>query len=525
MTFYVLIVALLCMLNFNFKDTHVEAVDEIPRVGLRPLLELNTTGIWKRHGGHQEVYAVISNEKGVLERREIHPQDVNKWCLYKPIAPKDEIEYMNTVKLGLPINDMYPGFDYDNFTLADLSKRSRHLIAGSYKFPFSKENMVILKYDNHKILCIWRKKNDARKDPFVYVWLKCIPKENSINNDYNNQKCDFGKSIRNPIIIERKDHRHMAVGDSHKLAYGEDMRVLMLENGTLMSNWCIATGEGRGRRRGIQDTITMHFSELKLEGEHTVFDPNKGLLEVHTDHISPKISVGIPITRIDLTNENHRNFEKNWPVFQYKSNIFYIVSIHPFRVISVLPATANVLNSKQKPHSILKRSFGHSVSFSASVEFCFPWGTLRGGTPAKLVDGEYLGFFHAKSHFGNRFVATYIFGVYTFTGEPPFRLTSISRYPIAVEEFMALHWTFAHEDVNHFPIAFEFDKEADRIYVSMGVNDRKGYVVEIIYSELKASLRPIHSVVLAKCDWANGVPLLDTYEFEESASNFTFVNQ
>ena len=78
------------------------------------------------------------------------------------------------------------------------------------------------------------------------------------------------------------------------------------------------------------------------------------------------------------------------------------------------------------------------------------YGQPRGGTPAVLVphcgrdaaaaagdsdsDSCYLSFFHSATALGN-FYRTYVFGAYTFSTSPPFRLLSFTPLPVLTKKF------------------------------------------------------------------------------------------
>ncbi len=119
------------------------------------------------------------------------------------------------------------------------------------------------------------------------------------------------------------------------------------------------------------------------------------------------------------------------------------------------------------------------------------WGTPLGGTPARLVDGEYLAFFHSKFIDENWFV-WYIAGAYTFEAHPPFRVTAMSPEPIFFEEMYAaplLNTAESNKQVL-FPAGFAIEKRGKKslIHLSCGENDSAIKIVTIDKDELMKTL-------------------------------------
>lgn len=75
-----------------------------------------------------------------------------------------------------------------------------------------------------------------------------------------------------------------------------------------------------------------------------------------------------------------------------------------------------------------------TIALTAIQGYKWRYGELRGGTPALLVRGEYLTFFHSKRRVHGRRM-TYFVGAYTFQSDFPFGITSISKHPIVADTF------------------------------------------------------------------------------------------
>jgi hypothetical protein len=191
--------------------------------------------------------------------------------------------------------------------------------------------------------------------------------------------------------------------------------------------------------------------------------------------------------------------------------------------------SAYALHPEGNRSAIHEVDYGHTVSLTEATNFCWPWGAVRGGTPLQLVNGEYLGFFHTMTNLGSRLVATYVMGAYTVSAEPPFRLTSMSHYPLVPEQLLFGQWTYPRIDFCFFPMAFEYQLEVPtsqtktsgegggsgggEIHLSLGRNEREGWVITLDYDELKAGMLPLMSHVDATSHWEGGVPIPETLEY------------
>lgn len=130
-----------------------------------------------------------------------------------------------------------------------------------------------------------------------------------------------------------------------------------------------------------------------------------------------------------LFHKEHRKtikWQKNWVPFEWGDSF--------------------LIGYSMIPHMILSPD---SITGECTPKYCAPkvgnwkWGMPRGGTPAILVDGEYLAFFHS-SLFMKSVVSPnapmwhYFMGAYTFSPNPPFQITSISPYPLIARDFIQI---------------------------------------------------------------------------------------
>lgn len=173
-----------------------------------------------------------------------------------------------------------------------------------------------------------------------------------------------------------------------------------------------------------------------------------------------------------------QGYEKNWVPFSYHDQ----------------PTFSYLIN----PHTVLTPSLEDGMCNLASIaknvlDFDWDWGSIRGGTPALLVDGEYLAFFHSCKVDPITGIKIYYIGAYTFESHPPFNLTKISTKPF-------LHHDFYSSTPNHiltghsasyvlFPGGFVV--RDNHIYVCYGENDVSIKVMELNKNELYKSLMSI----------------------------------
>lgn len=179
--------------------------------------------------------------------------------------------------------------------------------------------------------------------------------------------------------------------------------------------------------------------------------------------------------------------EKNWAPFVYQKRgespeLYFQYHFNPHKILRLLNFKTGELDHLSFPNNPCLKKIPWQPS----------WGELRGGTPARLVDGEYLAFFHTmfKDSDGT---AWYLMGAYTFSSKPPFELKSISRYPIL---FQGIYETLPIESapvLAHviFPAGFCPAKKGNRdvFYVSCGENDSAVKILTIDKKALFNSLR------------------------------------
>jgi len=202
---------------------------------------------------------------------------------------------------------------------------------------------------------------------------------------------------------------------------------------------------------------------------------------------------GIRVANIDLETKKTRSIlqferkrfstEKNWmPFFPDGKNLHFVYTISPHDIYRLKTpgqsSLAKVVDLKEVPEL-------------SSSDWPEKWGVPRGGTPPRLVDGEYLSFFHSSFE-DMRGVVWYIMGAYTFEPTAPYRITKISRYPIL---FKGIYDT-PHENTSNpkvrciYPAGFVLDNRDGKelIQLSCGENDSAIKILPLDKKKLMESL-------------------------------------
>ncbi|OGN64307.1 MAG: hypothetical protein A3E80_05615 [Chlamydiae bacterium RIFCSPHIGHO2_12_FULL_49_9] len=169
-------------------------------------------------------------------------------------------------------------------------------------------------------------------------------------------------------------------------------------------------------------------------------------------------------------------WQKNWTPFVWNDRLFLSYSINPHEIL--FP-------------NLNDGSCYHCYETAAPI----PWtlGVIRGSSPAILVDGEYLSFFHSghqlKSSVSRGGILWHYFmGAYTFSPNPPFQITKFSQEPIVGRGFYA---PSHHEKKVIFPGGFVVS--GSKIIVAYGRDDEEIWIAELDKGKLMNSLIPVKS--------------------------------
>lgn len=153
-----------------------------------------------------------------------------------------------------------------------------------------------------------------------------------------------------------------------------------------------------------------------------------------------------------------------------------------------------LLSYKINPHEILYPNLSNGICEPVYETFFsenWPWGQLRGGTQALLVDGEYLAFFHSSLYLSSdvslgHCLRHYFIGAYTFSSVPPFEITKISKEPIIAEGF---YTTSDFDQRVVFPCGYII--AGSKIYLAYGKDDCEIWIAEIDKVQLMKTLKQV----------------------------------
>lgn len=187
-----------------------------------------------------------------------------------------------------------------------------------------------------------------------------------------------------------------------------------------------------------------------------------------------KVSLGEPLKIFHTEKYNQVRLQKNWVPFDWKGHLMLSYTLNPHEVI--------VPNLKT----------GVCNVFSETAFCChWRWGEWRGGTPALLVDGDYLAFFHSPQVTNSEaskgiYMYHYFMGAYTFSRNPPFSIKTTSKEPIIAKGF---YTQSSYDKRIIFPGGFV--TVGTSIYLTYGKDDSEVWVAIIDKTKLKKSLKPV----------------------------------
>jgi len=187
--------------------------------------------------------------------------------------------------------------------------------------------------------------------------------------------------------------------------------------------------------------------------------------------------------------DQHINFvEKNWVPFAGKDafgkdRIFFGYGINPHKVLAMDDPQSSHMDHLVCPHNIAFQKLAWREK---------KWGVLRGGTPAILVNGQYLAFFHTLFYESKR--PWYAMGAYTFEASPPYRITAVSPFPIlfkGIFDTPAINTAHSKKKAI-YPAGITLDQEdgKDVIHISCGENDSSIKILTFDKELLLQSLVP-----------------------------------
>jgi predicted GH43/DUF377 family glycosyl hydrolase len=181
--------------------------------------------------------------------------------------------------------------------------------------------------------------------------------------------------------------------------------------------------------------------------------------------------------------------QKNWIPLEYQDELYFIQSVNPLVVLKHITTDEKQVGKLE-------------IVYEGAPLQDLPWGdkygsikpSIRGGTPAIMVKGRYLAFFHSVTHLQENYkMRTYFMGAISFCPTLPFRVHSISTHPILQDRFYEGPWVWKNVlDYVMFAIGLVIDpKDSNFVWVSFGHQDKHSYVAKLHVDELYASLEDV----------------------------------
>jgi hypothetical protein len=228
-----------------------------------------------------------------------------------------------------------------------------------------------------------------------------------------------------------------------------------------------------------------------------------------------------PVIDVDYSKEQPSSDQKNWTPFDLKDGcMLFVATIDPLRVVKVdTTAIAESNRDEQRSVIIMGQTVNVGNPGATKQSGMFPYGELRGGTPAVLVPSpphlggtegtkSYLSFFHASNEpvepSGGKpryldVLKTYTMGAYLFSTSPPYTLHAMSRQPITHSSMYSgpwphLPWAFYHMDYIVFPTNVLINEQGTEVMVQYGHQDRETCVATLSLQGLLESLVSVAKV-------------------------------
>jgi predicted GH43/DUF377 family glycosyl hydrolase len=181
--------------------------------------------------------------------------------------------------------------------------------------------------------------------------------------------------------------------------------------------------------------------------------------------------------------------QKNWIPLEYQDELYFIQSVNP---LVVLKHTTTDEKQVGKLEIVYEGAPLQELPWDDKYGSIKP--SIRGGTPAIMVKGRYLAFFHSVTQLqANWEMKTYFMGAISFCPTLPFRIHSISTHPILQDRFYDGPWARNNVlDYVMFVIGLVIDpKDSNFVWVSFGHQDKHSYVAKLHVDELYASLEDV----------------------------------
>lgn len=191
-------------------------------------------------------------------------------------------------------------------------------------------------------------------------------------------------------------------------------------------------------------------------------------------HIDDKFFLEKPVKLFHAVNFERQLIEKNWSPFEWNNHLLLTYTISPHEVLRV-----NLASGCCEP------------IYCTESGFYWKWGGLRGGTPARVIDGEYFAFSHSWAPMSSRAsqftsMVHYVAGAYTFNPDPPFEIRRVTPVPIICDSFYTQsdYWKRVI-----YPGGYA--KFEDHVYLAYGRDDREIWIAKLSWKDIQDHLVPV----------------------------------
>ena len=201
-----------------------------------------------------------------------------------------------------------------------------------------------------------------------------------------------------------------------------------------------------------------------------------------TIHIGKWNAKNCKLEYVTNLDQNIKPIEKNWVPFERSEkdgpHLSFVYGIQPHKIL-------DVPSPKENDVSHLINKTGRALN---DLEWPRVWGSLCGGATARLVDNEYISFFHSYFKEDNGGI-WYVMGAYTFEAKAPYNITSITPYPITFQGIYESPFINTADSSKHtiYPSGIALEKKGKKqlLHVSCGENDCAVKVITIDYEKLR----------------------------------------
>ncbi|MBI3508506.1 MAG: hypothetical protein HY069_02565 [Chlamydiia bacterium] len=172
--------------------------------------------------------------------------------------------------------------------------------------------------------------------------------------------------------------------------------------------------------------------------------------------------------------ENMHRIEKNWVPFFINQSLYFIYGENPHTILACDLSTGRCRKVDER-----------------EVPLDWPYGIIRGGTPALKVGDEFLTFYHSSllpsALHENRI---YFMGAYTFEDSFPFAIRSFTPVPIGLAEYYKEISSKKHLSKKAvFPGSFV--QEGNTIHLAWGKDDKRVMITSLDLDKLRQSMQKI----------------------------------